>query len=147
MFLGDGRKAFLEFLRNLTPQILFLTLSLVVGSKLDLSKFQIDASGFGNALPFAVCLLIFFGAAIANMSMFIESALTSTERLKTETEAIEKKGLKGLVLIWALLCTAWKHNKLAFFQLALSLLIIEFAFVAVFVVSIHGALASPFLKK
>ena len=145
MFLGDGRKPFLEFLRNLTPQILFLTLSLIVGAKLDLTKFRLDAAGVGNALPFFMCILIFFGAAIANMSMFIDAALTSNEKLDSAVAAIKMKGLKSFHLTWALLRAAWKHNKAAFFQLTLSMLIAEFAFVAVFAVSIQGALASPLL--
>lgn len=147
MFFGDGRKAFLEFLRNLTPQILFLTLALIVGSRLDLTAPKFDTEGVRNAIPFFMCLLIFFGAVIANMTMFIEAAIVSNEKLDGEVAAIKAKGLKSLKLTWALLCAAWKHNKSAFFQLALTLIIIEIAFVIVFVISIQGALVSPIFKR
>jgi hypothetical protein len=147
MFFGDSRRAFLEFLRNLTPQILFLTLSLIVGSKLDLTKFRLDSVGVGNAFPFVLCLLIFFGATMANVTLFVDAAITSNEKLDMEVSEIKAKGLKSHRLTWALLCAAWEHNKPAFFQLAMSLLIAEFAFVAVFVIAIQGALASPLLQR
>ena len=147
MFFGDGRKAFLEFLRNLTPQIIFLTLSIIAGLGLDFTKFQFNIDGIKNELPIICCLLIFFDAAIANMSMFIEAAITSNEILDKEIEKIKAKNLKALHLTWALLCAAWAHNRLAFFQIALSLFIVEFAFIAVFIISIQGALASPLVLK
>lgn len=147
MFLGDGRKAFLEFLRNLTPQILFLTLAFIVGSRLDLHTLRLDATGIANAAPFVSCIWIFFGAALANMTMFIDAVITSNEKLDSEVTAIKAKGLKSVQLTRALLSAAWKHNKTAFVQTLLSLLIVQIAFVGVFIVAIQGAAASPLLRR
>jgi len=147
MFLGEGRKAFLEFLRNLTPQILFLTLALVIGSKLDFRTLRLDATGIKNAAPFVLCVWIFFGAALANMTMFIDAVITSNAKLDSEVAAIKKKGLKPMRLTLALLGAAWQHNRTAFAQTLLSLLVVEIAFVGVFIVALQGAMASPLLHK
>lgn len=147
MFFGEGRKALLEFLRNLTPQIIFLTLALLFGSKLNLNKFQFTIEGVSNFIPFFMSLIVFFGASMANITTFIDSAITSNESLNKEIEAIKGQNLKALRRTWNLICAAWKHNKSAFFQLVLALVVAEASFVAVFILAIQGAIASPFLQK
>lgn len=147
MFIGEGRKAFLEFLRNLTPQILFLTISLISGSKLDLTQFDFSGSGLWNAFPFAMCLIVFFGAAIANIGLFIENAITSNPALDGELEEIKSKAVIAWKRTWLCLCAAWKHNKPAFVEIILALAICEIAFVVVFIVAIQGAIASPLIAK
>ena len=147
MFTGEGRKAFLEFLRNLTPQVLFLTIALISGSKLDLTKFDFSGSGFWNAFPFAMCLMVFFGAAIANIGLFIENAVTSNPALDREVEEIKSTTISAWKRTWLCLCAAWKHNKPAFVQIILALAICEIAFVVVFVIAIQGAIASPLVAK
>jgi hypothetical protein len=57
----------LEFLRNLTPQILLLSVAFVLGSKLDITKFQFTLQGVKNAWPFVSVLLVLFVAFFANM--------------------------------------------------------------------------------
>lgn len=147
MFLGNGRKALLEFLRNLTPQILFLTIALISAASLDLNKPQWDWDGLRNVLPSVACLLIFIGATIANMTTFVEAALESNEELDKEVAAIRARNLKPYRLTTALLFAALKHNKPAFAKVTLSVIIAEFALVAVFITAIQGAIASPLLHR
>lgn len=147
MFTGGSRKEFLEFLRNLTPQILFLTLALILAAKLDLSKLEISTQGVKNAAPFVLCLWIFFGAAIANIGLFIDTAITSNPSLDEQVECINKQDIKPLRKTWNLICAAWKHNKPAFFQILVVMAIAETALVAVFIIAIQGAVASPFVSK
>ena len=147
MFTGESRKAFLEFLRNLTPQILFLTLAFIFGTKLDLTKLEISIQGVKNVAPFAMCLGVFFGATIANMGLFIDTAITSSPSLDKQVEDIKKQDIKALRRTWNLICAAWKYNKPAFLQLLLVLVIAETALAAVLIVAIQGAVASPFVSK
>lgn len=145
MFFGEGRRALLEFLRNLTPQILFMTLAIVLGAKLDMSHFDFSPNGIKNAGPFVMCVIVFMGAAMANTTLFIDSAITSNESLDKAANEIKEMQLKALPRTWHLACAAWKLNKPAFAQLALALIITEAAIVAVFLLAIQGALASPLL--
>ena len=69
--LGSGRSAFLEFLRNLTPQVLLLALTLVTFSKLDLQRF--DPSNWFDTVVFFSCFATWFLAVVANMLQFVEN--------------------------------------------------------------------------
>jgi hypothetical protein len=69
MSLGSLRPAFLEFLRNLSPQIMLLTIGIVLGSRLDLTHFVWTWQGVKNALPFAFTELMFAGALTANTTI------------------------------------------------------------------------------
>lgn len=144
MFTGEARRALLEFLRNLTPQILFLTLALMLGMKLDLTRVNLSGQGVANAAPFVMCLIVFFGATVANVSLFIDTAITSNAALDEQVAAIKKQDLKAWKRTSRLICAAWKHNKPVFFQLFLVLAIAETAMVAVFIAAIQGAVMSPF---
>jgi hypothetical protein len=117
MFTGNNRKAFLEFLRNLTPQILFLTMALILGTRIDLSKFEFSFAGAINFFPFGMCMVIFFGSFIANITLFLDSAITSTENLDKQVEMIANQKINSLKKSWLLIKAAWKFNKPVFLKL------------------------------
>lgn len=146
MFFGLGRKPLLDFLRNLTPQIIMLTIALVAGSKLDLGKFDLSLAGLKRTLPFAMCLLVFFISLIANLSTFLEESLEEFKGNKASaTVAMEDVG--GAKRIWALLVNAWSNHKLAVFRMVLVMTVAEAAISVVFVMSIQSAVLSPFLHR
>lgn len=147
MFTGEARRAFLEFLRNLTPQILFLTMALVSSSNLELKEFDLSASGLWRTLPFALCIFIFLGSAMANVGLFIDSAVTSSPELDKRAGEIKSTDVSTWKRTWLLLFAAWKYNKSAFFQIILVMAICEVAFVVVYIVAVQGAISSPFFKK
>jgi hypothetical protein len=63
IFTNDVHEAFLAFLRNLTPQILLLSVAIIESLELDINKF--DFSNILNTLPFILVMVIFFAAVIA----------------------------------------------------------------------------------
>ena len=69
--LSEGRGPFLEFLRNLTPQVLLLAFALTIWVRLDFTSF--DLSNWATTLAFYVCITTFVLAVIANMTQFLES--------------------------------------------------------------------------
>ncbi|MCV4288641.1 hypothetical protein OH708_12045 [Pseudomonas capsici] len=142
MFFGTNRKALLEFLRNLTPQVLFLTLALILTTNLDLKKFDISIEGFKRTAPFLSCLLVFIGAFLANMTQFIDSALISPLKLKKLADVITRREKKFWTKLVKLTVAAWRHNKSGFFEVGLVLCISYVAFLAVVLVAIQGALSS-----
>lgn len=67
---GEGSKHYLEFLRNLTPQILLFAFVLVVGSKLNFHK--VDFSNWLQTMLFYVLLIAFFFAAWGNCNQLFK---------------------------------------------------------------------------
>ena len=146
MFTGESRDAFLNFLRNLTPQIAFLMLGLISGTKLD-ATLQLDMDGFRNALPMMMSLFVFFGATIANISTFIDAMISSSTAMDEAAAVIKNEFPAGVKRSWKLVVAAWKHNKPTLFRLILAMIVAESALVTVFMMAIQGALASPFVVK
>ncbi|MFJ4145447.1 hypothetical protein [Pseudomonas sp. NPDC089734] len=140
MFFGNNRKALLEFLRNLTPQVLFLTLTLIFASKLDLNKYDLSYEGVMRTLPFLSCMLVFGGAFLANMTLFIDSMLTSPPKLKKLTDKITRQKKSFSNRIPMLAAATWRHNKLGYLEVALALAITQTAFIAVIYTAIQSAL-------
>jgi hypothetical protein len=145
MFTGDQREAFLAFLRNLTPQIAFLTLALISASRLD-GTLQVDGEGIRNALPMLMSLFVFFGATIANISGFIDAAATSTPEMQEASKAIKDEFPAGVLRSRRLLKAAWQHNKPAIFNLILVMIIAEAALTLVFILAVQAAVANPLMK-
>ncbi|CAM3124020.1 hypothetical protein BZK31_16725 [Pseudomonas floridensis] len=146
MFFGENRKAFLEFLRNLTPQALFLTLAFIFGSPLDLSlerdSFDFTYEGVRRTIPYLFSLLVFIGACLANITLFIESALVSPARLKKLTDRITRLHPGFFRRIKLNARATWRHNKSGYLEVFLVLLISQTAFIAVVVVAARAALDS-----
>lgn len=143
MFLGLGRKPLLDFLRNLTPQILLLTVALIAGSKLNLEKFDISIYGVLRTLPFAACLFVFFAALFANFSTLIEDTLEAYTKGMQPFRS-EKKGFARVAEMWI---DVWKNHKLVLLNVVLMSFVAEIGIVVVTFIALQGALSSPFLVK
>lgn len=143
MLLGSGRAAFLAFLRNLTPQILFLTLAFILGSKLELDKLVFTWQGVKNALPFSVCLILFLLAAVASILEFLEAGIKATGKFKIFSRRIENIKMKPATRSFVFLKAACKYSRSSFVQIFIVFLIVEAALVMVFVQSIILAAGSP----
>ena len=69
--LGEGRGAFLEFLRNLTPQFLFLGVAIKIGLGLDFTAW--DTSNWFETFVFVACAALFTVSFFANSKHFTHS--------------------------------------------------------------------------
>jgi hypothetical protein len=146
MFFGNGRRPLLDFLRNLTPQILFLAFALIAGSKLDLNKVDISYEGVKRTALFAVCLFVFFASVLANLTTFLEDSLAVCIK-KDEEHTNAAAQTQGLRRIKALLAVAWKDHKLAIFRMFIVMTVAEVAMSAVIFMGVQSAIVSPFFAK
>ncbi|MCX7131062.1 hypothetical protein [Aeromonas sp.] len=137
MIFSYARGPFLEFLRNLTPQILLLSIAIIMGTKLDLTKF--DLSNTWNTMPFILVMCTFFAAAIANIFMFIEGSCRSIEEIDEQSKRLHSAGVKGLAHLKELGVLLFKKSKMLFFEVAVALLLVQVGFLAVFISSIQAA--------
>lgn len=137
MIFSYARGPFLEFLRNLTPQILLFSIAIIMSSKLDLSTF--DFGNIWNSLPFFLVVATSFAAAIANMFMFIEGSCRSFADIDDESKRLHSAGIKGGAHLKALGVMLYKKSKLLFVEVMVVFLIVQVGFLAVFVTSIQAA--------
>lgn len=79
LFSKEMRKALLEFLRNITPQVLFVTLTLISSAHLDFNQWDITPAGWLRTAPFALCLAITIIAILANSFNFVDEAVDILE--------------------------------------------------------------------
>ena len=71
MIFGYMRTSFLDYLRNLTPQILLFSTAVFMGTRLDFNK--IDLSNWLMSLVFLSALVLFIASLLANAYVFTES--------------------------------------------------------------------------
>lgn len=145
MFLGPHRAFFLEFLRNLSPQIMLLTIALVSSFRLDMRHLDLSWSGIRNVLPSAAIVAVFFIAMMANVTQFLERM---TEQSKDVTQALDEKrkdvGLdafpgRSLRLFGAHLSASWRYDKVGMVRWLVALLVVEIGMVALFISAIPAA--------
>lgn len=142
MFTEQSQRALLEFLRNLTPQILFLTLAIVFFTDLDVTHFEWTLDGLHNAAPSALCLVVFFVAMVASMNAFLQQFIVSSPEMDEAAVQIRQRGLGAWRTTWLLLKAAFKHNKTALFEAVLALTVCLGAFVAVGGQTVQGVKSS-----
>lgn len=139
MLFGNGRAAFLEFLRNLTPQILLFTIALAMASKLNLTHISFSWEDLWHTLPFILVIFTFLSAAIANITLFIEKAATSVDWVNEKSKELQSGGVRGVSLIMALLKLVAKNNPKFFIEILLTFLVAQVGLVAVLIASIPAA--------
>lgn len=134
--LSEGRKDYLDFLRNLTPQGILLAFTAVAKMRLSPTWYYLDN------LPASIMLVTFFAMFLmsvwANTSLFMESFLNSNILLKTNSAELKEQGYKGFKYLWMRLAFAFKNEKLVLFEAVILYVIIEFSFV----VTVLGATTS-----
>lgn len=142
MFFGNQRAAFLEFLRNLTPQVLFLTVALITGSQLDLGHFQFDGQGIKNAVPYLLSIAVFMAALVANTTLFIEKAVSSSDPLDVELIRIRATPIKRRQKIFRAIAASWIHNRTAFIEIVMAAIFVQAGFVVVALMAIRTAITA-----
>lgn len=69
--LSDGRKYYLEYLRNLTPQVILFTFAILVGAKINGAT--LDYKSAFSAFMFISFMILFAIAFYANTTTFYEN--------------------------------------------------------------------------
>ncbi|WP_050461908.1 hypothetical protein [Herbaspirillum autotrophicum] len=127
--LTDGRKQYLEFLRNLTPQILIITMLIISGSKLDWSHISFS-NAVGNFLFWGL-LAIFITAAWANSAEFLATALNDIEKRKKNLDP----NFKNMTL-YEKIKYASNHHMRLLLEIVVTMVIIELGLASVIIVGI-----------
>ncbi len=137
--LNEGRAAFLEFLRNLTPQALILSIAIIAGMRLDFTKVNFENAG--PTFIFWVLIMIWGMAAWSNSSLFLEKSLVSVKPVSRASRLFARRGLRGLRLTGTNLIYSWRNQRIIFAELVVLIIVIEFGLVVVAISGIFTALS------
>jgi len=138
-FLVDAREPYLNFLRNLGPQILVSSLAWVLGSKLDFTKW--DVSNAPTTIMFFGFLLLFLYAIYANTSLFLKALFPTFESwIKAQEASIKGINTSRPMIPLLLFKAIFTHKKAEFFLVFLVSVFLQFLIAGVFVSSVVSSL-------
>ncbi|WP_444923440.1 hypothetical protein ACJJH9_16805 [Microbulbifer sp. DLAB2-AF] len=123
--LKGGRKDFLDFLRNMTPQIIIFSLIVISGQRLDFS--EVTGEGVAITFMFWIFVGIFFLAFWANTSLLIKSIAESKPEIAFEFKMLEKQ-FGGADLFKRKIYHVWEKDKWIFFEAVIVVFIVMFVF-------------------
>lgn len=112
----NGRKALLEFLRNLTPQVLLISCALY---------FYVQWSaqnGYWSLILFLGLAGLAIMAAFANMDSFLDSAFSQSDWVAEQRDKLTEKGL--MRRIFRLVVLIAKHKPVTLLELTVALVVI-----------------------
>lgn len=109
----EGRAPFLEFLRNLTPQALILSIAMLSGHNLQWSCCHVENTW--ETILSAVFFMIWVAAVWANSSLFVQRYLISVERIDRVSKRLGQRKVTGFRHLQMLLTYAWRYRRVVFF--------------------------------
>lgn len=137
-WLRDIRGPYLNFLRNLTPQILLASLAWVWATKLDFEK--ADFSNSAPTLAFFAFLLLFGFSVYSNISLFLAEAFPGLMPWVREQELeLKTAGVAKLSILKQLVAVVMRERKLEIALVFLAVVMLEFVLAGVLVSSIGAA--------
>ncbi len=135
--VGSGKKFYLEFLRNLTPQVLLFSFVLIVGRKLDFST--IDLGNWLQTAIFFVLLIAFIAAVYANYHQLFSGCYSGFGKWSDKIRAASAwNNRNGMDRVKFVLCAILRTRKL---ELAEILFVVFFlqVVIAIIVVTAIGS--------
>lgn len=105
----EGRAPFLEFLRNLTPQALILSIAMLSGHNLQWSCCHVENTW--ETILSAVFFMIWVAAVWANSSLFVQRYLISVERIDRVSKRLGQRKVTGFRHLQMLLTYAWRYRR------------------------------------
>ena len=135
-WLKSSRVPYLNFLRNLTPQILLLSVAWRLASKLNFD--EIDISNWVPTFGFYLFVVLAFYSAYASSSLFLAEAFPGFKGwIESQVDNIRnlKPGKRPLAFIKTIL----KERALEAFLAVFAIVMLEFVFSAILAFSLMQA--------
>jgi hypothetical protein len=133
----NGRDAYLDFLRNLTPQAVIFSIALISGYGLEPTCCYPE--NLMKTMVFFVFLSMGMAAVWVNSSRFIEKYLVSADILNKVARRLQKNGVKGFRNLRGVLKYSWRKERIIFVEVVVVFVIIEFGLVIVIFSAINAA--------
>lgn len=131
----DGSKHLLEFLRNLTPQVLLLSSAFVL-----FSLWYRDTNKYIYLVLFVGIVAMSILSLIANMNNFLGNAFSHSADIAAERDRLRGESVHGTRRIWFIIKYIWTCKRTTFIELLFALGLIYGAIFAILVASVASAL-------
>jgi hypothetical protein len=137
----DLGPALLEYLRNLTPQVLLLALAIVAWVGLDTTKPDLSWTGIKNlAVPTLVFGLFLF-AFWSNMQQFLERAVSVSEAVDIEATRLARQEIPLRKKLLGLVPIIWKHDRMFAVRAAGAIVVVFIGSLALFTAAVPQAVS------
>lgn len=103
---------FLEFLRNLTSQVLLFSIAIILAVEKNLDVTKFDIGNARNSFPFIAVMTILVAAILINFMIFLEKFCSELEWMEEESKRLQEAGIKGFKYISNIFFHFFKHGKL-----------------------------------
>lgn len=136
--VNGGRSHYLEFLRNLTPQVVLFSIVLLLGYQLNFTRF--DLGNWVPTLMFFILLGAFALAFYANSTLFYEKCFPEwKEWLKKTERSIATRGIRGPRRLIAKLKAIWCERFVEFVEVVTAIYFLQIALAIVIAMGMHSA--------
>ena len=136
--LNGGRADYLNFLRNLTPQVELLSIVMILWIQLDFTR--IDCDNTAPTFAFFMLLGAFMLAFYANTTLFYESCFAGLKQWGFEqTKLMTSDGVSGPRRLIVRLQAIWRDRLIEFMEATVVLLFLPIALSIVIVLALHSA--------
>ena len=132
--LRSGRRHQLEFLRNLTPQVLLLSTALVL-----FVLWKRAEDGVWYLMLFVGTTLLFLLAVRANIENFLDNGFSSSAYIATERDRLKGAEVHGARRIRGILRYIWQERRKTFVELVWVLAVVYGAIVSILLTAVVTA--------
>lgn len=130
--LNGGRGPYLEYLRNLTPQSILLTFTILVLAQLD-SSFSVN-----NFIKLMLTLVLFGAfclAVYANSTLFYEKCFDELKVwMKSQEDALFESGVRKFRLLGKMITLIWSERRIEIIESLVALVFLQ-ATLAIVIIS------------
>lgn len=138
--LNDGRVHYLDFLRNLTPQIILFSITILLILQLDFSR--LDFNNIEQTLLFFVLLGSFLLAFYANSTLFYERCFAELKVWVSElNQSMTLQNITGAQRFLKKAKAVWNERFIELLEAIAVLLFFQITLAVVIVMSTHSALS------
>ncbi|MCG8991741.1 hypothetical protein LH427_04005 [Laribacter hongkongensis] len=131
--LNESRSHYLNYLRNITSQVILLSIILVMWKVADFSE-------FGSVIIFMYLLGAFFLAVYASGSLLLEDCFSDYFRWRDEKKALlGASGTKVRFFRIEMIKLIWRERFVEFFELSLILLLPYVVFTIVIILAVSSS--------
>ncbi|WP_426803940.1 hypothetical protein [Stenotrophomonas sp. SrG] len=139
LLTASGGKALLDFLRNLTPQIVLLTTAILLFTAAGEPKTNMPLALYGLAVCLVVIWLLAF---IASFESFMQHAISDSDFMKAERKRIRLVEKNAAKRAWKLFCSLASHSKITFLEFFIAVVVTYSAILTVVLSAIKASLLS-----
>ena len=131
----DGSRHLMEFLRNLTPQVLLLSSALVI-----FVLWRKHPATYWYLILFIGVSVMCIVAALANSGNFLDNAVSHAAAIAEERDRLKAESVNGFARLRRILAYIWREERGAFLEAVIAILFIYIALVVILVASVTSAI-------